>query len=184
MIQKIGTLGQAGGPLLVERILTNSITVAIGDSVRTTSGFAALSAASSRVLGHVEGLVGQDGLTPVKDGTFLGNIGGTYAVPANNQTVGQVKARIDVDKNSLYSADLNAAVGTTSTAGGSGAAGKYFVLSDEETLAESTFAETLFTLVEGTPNTITWRQYYSHGIDRNDTGNVMVNIAFSEVFGI
>ena len=105
-------------------------------------------------------------------------------MPANNQTVGLVRARVDIDKNSTYSADLSAAVGTTSTAGGSGAAGKYFALSDEETLAESTFAETLFTLVEGAPNTITWRQYYSQGIDRNDTGNVAVNVAFSEVFGV
>ncbi len=184
MIQKIGTLGQAGGPLLVERILTNSITVEIGDSVRTVSGFGALGSAGNRVLGHVESLVGQDGLSPVKDGTFLGNVGAAFTTASNNQTVAQVKARIDVDKNSLYSADLSAAIGTTSTAGGSGAAGKVFALSDEETLNESTYAETLFTLVEGTPNTITWRQYYSHGVDRNVSTRVVVNVAYSEVFGI
>lgn len=170
MIQKIGTLGQAGGPLLVERILTNSITVAVGDSVRTVSGFAALGTTGTRVLGLVEALVGNDGLTPVKDGTYRQNIGEAYAVASNNQTVGLVKARVDVDTRSLYSADLDAAIGTTSTNGGSGAAGKTFDLVNEDTLDESTSAETT-------------QQYYSHGTDRNDTGNVVVNILESEVFG-
>lgn len=170
MIQKIGTIGRAGGPLLVDRILTNSITVAVGDSVKTVSGFAALGTTGARVLGHVESLVGTDGLTPVKDGTYRQNIGEAYSVASNNQTVGLVKARIDVDTSSLYSADLDATVGTTSTAGGSGAAGKTFDLVSEDTLDESTSAETT-------------QQYYSHGVDINDTGNVVVNILESEVFG-
>lgn len=170
MIQKIGTLGRFGGPLLVDRILTNSITVAVGDSVKTASGFAALGTAGARVLGHVESLVGADGLSPVKDGTYLANIGETYAVASDNQTVGKVSARVDIDQNSLYSAELDAAVGTTTLAGGSGAAGKTFDLVDEDTLDESTSAETK-------------QQYYSHGIDRNNTAQVVVNILESEVFG-
>jgi hypothetical protein len=170
MIQKIGTIGRYGGPLLVDRILTNSITVAVGDSVRTASGFAVLGTTGARVLGHVESLIGADGLTPVKDGTYLANIGEAYAVASNNQTVAKVSARIDIDQNSLYSAELDAAIGTTSAAGGSGAAGKTFDLADEETLDESTSAETK-------------QQYYSHGTDRNNTANVVVSIMESEVFG-
>lgn len=170
MIKKIGTLGQAGGPLLLDRILTNSITVAVGDAVRTVNNFAALAAAGSRVLGHVESVVGRDGLTPVKDGTYFGNIGSTFVVPSNNQTVGLVAVRVDIDQASLYTAELDAAIGTTSANGGSGAAGKTFDLVNEETLDESTVAETS-------------QQYYSHGIDRNDTTHVVVNIFESEVFG-
>jgi len=156
-----------GGFVVIDRILTNSITVAISDSVKTASGFAALGTTGARVLGHVESLIGQDGLTPVKDGTLLQNIGATYAVASDNQTVAQVRARIDVDTASLYSADLDAAVGTTA---GSNLAGKNFDLANEESLDESTVAETTL-------------QYYSHGLDRNDTGNVVVNILESEVFG-
>lgn len=167
MIQKIGSLGRFGGPLLVDRILTNSITVAIGDSVKTASGFAALGTAGARVLGHVESLIGQDGLTPKKDGTYLNNIGEAYSVTSDNQTVAQVRARVDIDVASLYSAELDATIGTTS---GSNLAGKNFDLVDEDTLDESTVAETT-------------AQYYSHGPDRNNTAQVVVNILESEVFG-
>jgi len=167
MIKKIGTLGQAGGPLLVDRILTNSITVRIGDSVQTVSGFAALGASAQRVLGHVEGLIGQDGLTPVKDGTFLGNIDEAFVVASNNQTVAQVRVRVDIDQKSLYTADTSAAIGTTT---GSGQAGRTFNLTDARTINEASVNTTLL-------------QYYSHGIDINNTANVIVNILESEVFG-
>lgn len=170
MIQKIGSLGRMGGPLLIDRIITNSVVIAVGDSVKTASGFAALGTTGARVLGHVESIVGADGLTPVKDGTYLANIGEEFTAASDNQTVAKVSVRVDIDRNSLYSADLDAAVGTTTTAGGSGAAGKTFDLANEVTLDESTSAETT-------------AQYYSHGIDRNDTGNVVVNILESEVFG-
>lgn len=170
MFTKIGSIGRAGGPLLVDRIITNSVTVAVGDSVKTASGFAALGTTGARVLGHVESVVGADGLTPVKDGSYLGNLGNTFAAASDNQTVAQVRVRVDVDMHSLYSADLDAAIGTTSAAGGSGAAGKTFDIANEDTLDESTSAETK-------------QQYYSHGTDRNDTTNVVVNILESEVFG-
>lgn len=167
MIQKIGTLGQAGGPLLMDRILTNSIVVAIGDSVKTTAGFLALGTAGARVFGHVEGIFSTDGFSPVKDGTFRNNIGEAYTVASNNQTVGMVSARVDIDQNSLYSAEVSAALGTTA---GSGLAGKTFDLTDEDTLNEASVLETT-------------AQYYSHGPDRNLTTQLMVNILESEVFG-
>lgn len=167
MFKKIGSLADFNGPVLVDRILTNSITVAVMDSVKTASGFAALGTAGARVLGHVESLVGADGLTPVKDGSYLGNFASTYAVASNNQTVAQVRARVDVSFNSLYSAELDAAAGTTT---GSNLAGKTFDLVDEDTLDESTVLEST-------------AQYYSHGLDRNNTAQVVVNVLESEVFG-
>lgn len=167
MFKKIGSIADFNGPVLVDRILTNSITVAVMDSVKTTAGFAALGTTGARVLGHVESIVGADGLTPVKDGTYLGNFASTYAVASNNQTVAQVRARVDVSQNSFYSAELDAAVGTTT---GSNLAGKTFDIVDEDTLDESTVLETT-------------AQYYSHGLDRNNTAQVVVNILESEVFG-
>lgn len=167
MFKKIGSIADFNGPVLVDRILTNSITVAVMDSVKTASGFAALGTTGARVLGHVESIVGADGLTPVKDGTYLGNFASTYAVASNNQTVAQVRARVDVSQNSFYSAELDAAVGTTT---GSNLAGKTFDIVDEDTLDESTVLETT-------------AQYYSHGLDRNNTAQVVVNILESEVFG-
>jgi len=167
MFKKIGSLADFNGPVLVDRILTNSITVAVMDSVKTASGFAALGTAGARVLGHVESLVGTDGLTPVKDGSYLGNFASTYAVASNNQTVAQVRARVDVSQNSLYSAELSAAAGTTT---GSNLAGKTFDLTDKDTLNEASVLETT-------------AQYYSHGLDRRNTAQVEVNILESEIFG-
>lgn len=170
MISKIGSLGNYGGPLLVDRVITNSVTLGISDSVRTVSGFAAAGIAAARVLGHVESFIGKDGLTPVKDGTLLQNLGATFAAAANNQTVAGIRVRVDVDGNCLYTADLSAAVGTTATAGGSGAAGKCFDLSNATTLAEATYLETT-------------AQYYSHGINPAKPTQIVVNILESEVFG-
>jgi hypothetical protein len=167
MIHKIGSLGRFGGPLLVDRIIGNSVVVAISDSVKTASGFAALGTAGARVLGHVESFIGADGLTPVKDGTLLQNLGAAYTAASNNQTVAMVRVRVDVDTASLYSAELDAAAGTTT---GSDLAGKNFDLVDEDTLDESTVTEST-------------AQYYSHGLDRNNTAQVVVNILESEVFG-
>lgn len=167
MIQKIGTLGCCDGPILVDRIITNSVVVAVGDSVKTASGFVALGTTGARVLGHVTAIVGADGLTPIKDGTYLGNPGEAYTAASNNQTVAQVRVVVDIDRTSLYSAELDAAIGTTT---GSGLAGKTFDIVDKDTLDESTVAETT-------------AQYYSHGVDRNNTAQVVVNILESEVFG-
>jgi len=167
MIQKVGSLGRFGGPILVDRICTNSITVAISDSVQTASGFAALGSAGARVLGHVVALTAQDGLNPQIDGSFRGNPGDTQVMAADNQTVAMIKAVVDIDTSSLYSAELDAAAGTTT---GSDLAGYTADLVDEDTLDESTALEST-------------GQYYSHGLDRNNTAQALVNILESEVFG-
>lgn len=180
MISKIGSLGQFGGPLLVDRIVTNSASLAVSDSVRTVSGFAASGATGQRVLGHVESFIGQDGLSPVKDGTFLPNIGAVLVASATNQTVARVRVRVDIDNSSLYATDLSAAAGTTA---GSNTAGRYFNLSVKDVMLESSVTETRLTLIEGTPNTMTIMQYYSHGLNTANTAQVVTNIVFSEVFG-
>lgn len=167
MIQKTGSLNSVVGPILVDRVLTDSLAVAVGYSVVTSAGFLALSTAGARVLGHVIALVGADSLTPVKDGTYLGNPGDVFTASATNETVEEVRAQIDVSTTSLYSAELDASAGTTS---GSNLAGKNFDLVDKDTLDESTV-------------TVLTAQYYSHGLDRNNTAQVIVNILESEVFG-
>lgn len=168
MIHKVGSLGRFGGPILVDRIVTNSVTIAISDSVKTASGFAALGTAGAGVLGHVVALVGQDGLNPVSDGSFNGNLGAAYTVASDNQTVAQIKAVVDVDVNGLYSAEVDATIGTTT---GSNLAGYRMDLVDEDTLDESS----------ATANAA---QYYSHGLDRNNTAKALVNIHESEVFSL
>lgn len=165
---KNGTLGEKGGPLLVERVITNSVTVAIGDAVVTTSGFAALATTGAKLLGFVESVNSADGLNPKKDGTFLANPDSSFAAASDNQTVAMVSVRADVSKRSLYLAAGDAAYGTTT---GSNLAGKTFDLADEDQVDESTV------------NT-TSQQVYSHGLDRLKTTLAVVNIFESEVFGL
>tara|TARA_R100001086_G_C11848217_1_gene261040 strand:- start:26478 stop:26984 length:507 start_codon:yes stop_codon:yes gene_type:complete len=166
MFQKIGSLGRFGGPVLVDRVITNSVVVAIGDSVKTASGFGALGTAGDAVLGHVVAVVGADGLNPKDDATFNGNLGTAFTAASDNQTVDQVKMVVDVAQDALYIAELDAAAGTTT---GSDLAGYNMDLVDEDTLDESTAAETA-------------AQYYSHGLDSVKTTQVVVNIKESEVF--
>ena len=167
MFVKIGSLGRFGGPVLVDRVITNSVTVAVGDMVNTTSGFAALATTGARLLGVVESIIGKDGFAPVKDGSYLGNPGSTYTAGSSNQTTTMASVRVDASTDSLYLATGDAAFGTTS---GSNLAGKTFDLHDEVSLDESTVAETK-------------QQVYSHGLDRLVTTNVVINVLESEVFG-
>ena len=170
MIRKVGSLGRFRGPVLVDRIVTNSVTVAISDAVSTTSCFAALGTAGNPVLGHVVAIQGKDGLSVVKDGTFLNNPGNTHTVDSDNQTVDKTKVIVDISQDSLYTAELDAAAGTTT---GSDLSGYNLDLADEDTLDESTAAQTT-------------AQYYSHGLDvnyGNGSTQVLVNILESEVFG-
>lgn len=187
MFKKIGSLGRFGGPVLVDRVITNSVAAKVGDAVKTVDGFAALATAGDPVLGHVESVFTGVGFSPLTDGTggaalgsFRGNIGDSYTAASDNETVDQVAVRVDIATDSIYSADADAALETTT---GSSLAGKYFDVVDENDIDESSVTATRVVLTEGTPNTIAYLQYYSHGEDRNESDNVIVNITSSEVFG-
>lgn len=73
---------------------------------------------------------------------------------------------------------------TQLTTTGSDLAGYYMKLVDEDTLDESTAATARVVLSEGTPNTVAYAQYATHGADRNNTAQALVNICYSEVFGV
>jgi hypothetical protein len=165
---KVGTLGRFGGPLLVERIITNSATVAVGDAVKTTAGFGALVTTGDDILGVVESVIGADGLAVSTGGTYRGNPGDAFTAASDNQTVARARVRVDVDMSSLYEGLPDAAIGTTA---GSGLAGKTFDLVDEDNIDESTVNETK-------------QQVYSHGPSINDTTRLVINILESELFGM
>lgn len=159
-------MGRFGGPMLVDRIVANSTTVAVSDSVKTASGFAALTTTGDAVLGHVESVIADDGLNPKDDGSFLANVGSEFTTESDNQTSAKVRVRVDVAQDSLYIAELDDTIGTTT---GSDLAGYKMDVADEDTLDESTAATSS-------------AQYYSHGPDRVETDKVVVNIFESEVF--
>lgn len=166
-----GTLDPHGGPVLVRKTIANSTTVTRNDALQISSGFIALGAAASDVFGHANDISTKGGVGVVTDGSAgadLGSYNGTFTTASDNQTVDEVKAEVDISKNTLYSAELDAAAGTTT---GSDLAGYYMNLADEESLDESTALAT-------------GGQYHSFGLDPQDNSRVIVNIFESHIFGV
>jgi hypothetical protein len=169
--KQIGSLLPHGAPVLKDIIITNSVTSTLLDSVKLASGFGALGTTGALVFGHVMSHVTDQGVgleTNGSTGAQTGSYVGTFAAASNNQTVGKVKFRCDVSKFTLYSAELDDVIGSTT---GSNLAGYYMDLVDANTLDESTAGTTT-------------AQYFSWGVDPNNTAQAIVNIYESSVFGV
>jgi len=173
----IGSLNPHGSVVLRRQILGNSITVTELDSIKLASGFAVLGTTATLVFGHAVSLSANKGvglLTTGVAGASIGSFVGTFLTAANNQTVGFVKADIDVSKFTLYSAQESAAIGTTA---GSNLAGYVQDLSTEKILSEASAAA---------PSTVTttFKQYMGWGVDPSNSAQAVVNIYQSQVFGV
>lgn len=168
---KIGSLNPHGAPVLVRQIVANSITITVNDSVKLASGFVALGTTGALVFGNVVSIGTEKGVglnTTGAAGAEIGSFAGTYTTASNNQTVGKVKAEVDISKYTLYSAEVDAAIGTTT---GSNLAGYTQDIVDEDTLDESTAATTT-------------GQYMGWGVDPRNSAQAVVNIFESQVFGV
>ena len=166
-----GSLLPFGAPVLLSKVITNSTTLSEGDSIKLTSGFVVAGTAAALVYGHVNSFVDGKDLGLNTDGTTgatLGSFRGTYTSASNNQTVGKVKAIIDISKHTLYSADMSAALGTTT---GSNIEGNKFDITDKDTLNEGSISAAT-------------KQYNSFGVDVENSNNLVVNIYQSAVFGV
>lgn len=165
----IGSLVPYGGPVLRSDILANTITVTVQASVKYSSGFVALGTAGASVLGHVNGIRTNGGVGVQSTGiagAAFGSFVGSYLTASDNQTVGMVKAEIDVSQNTIYSASATAALGTTT---GSNLAGYRMDLSTSVTLDESSAATTT-------------AQYGTLGVDPRNSAQAMVYILESSIF--
>ena len=164
-----GSLVPYGGPVLRRETLANSITVTVNDSVKFASGFGALGTAGASVLGHVNGIVTNKGVglnTTGVAGAEMGSFVGTFLTASDNQTVAFVRAEIDISQTTVYSAELSAAIGTTT---GSNLPGYRMDLTDEDTLDESTAVTTT-------------AQYATLGVDGVNSAQASVYIFESQIF--
>jgi len=167
----IGSLNPHGAPVLRQAILANSITATEEDALIASSGFAALGTTGTLILGHARALVTQEGVgleTTGAAGAETGSYAGTFTTASDNQTVGKVSAVVDVSKSTLYSADPDATVGTTT---GSDLLGYHTDIADEDNTDENTAATTT-------------AQYAIHGLDPADSGNHVVSVYESVIFGV
>lgn len=165
-----GTLTPNGAPVLLSRIITNSVVTTINDSVKLASGFVALGTAGALVFGHVVGLGTEKGMplsTSGAAGAELGSMVDTYTAASDNQTVAKAKALCDVSKFTLWSASFETAIGTTT---GSNLPGYFCDLDSEHDLDES-------------DTTTTTMQYALHGVDPLNSAKALTNIYESQVFG-
>lgn len=171
MTKRVGSLDPHGAPVIRKGTIANSITIAELDSVKFASGFVALGTTGALVLGHVLSLSNSRGtglLTTGVAGAETGSFVGTYLTASDNQTVGFVKADVDISKTSLYSMTPDVAIATTT---GSNLPGYFVDLADEDQTDESTA-------------TTTTCQYAIHGVDPEDSANHIVSIYESQVFGV
>ncbi len=169
--KKIGSLDSHGAPVLRAVTIANSITTSIIDSLKIASGFAALGTTGALVFGHLMNHRDKSGVGLASTGAAgaaFGSYVGTYLTASDNQTVGFVKAECDISKTSLYSAEEDAAIGTTT---GSNLIGYTQDLADKDTLSESSALTTT-------------GQYMGWGVDPENSAQAIVNIYESQVFGV
>ena len=171
-----GSLSPFGGPLLRSQIVANSVALVELDSVTVepgynAAGFVRLGVAAGRVFGHVKAIVTNNGVGLLTDGTTgaaIGSFTNAYTVASDNQTIAQVRAQVDVSKETLYSVDPDAAIATTT---GSNLLGYKTDIIDEDNTDEDTA-------------TSATAQYFIWGVDPNTAANQIVNIFESGVFGV
>ncbi len=169
--KRVGTLGTESAPILRRQIITNSLATTVLDSVKLTSGFIAAGTTGALVFGHIVShstLLGVGMESTGVAGAASGSYVGTFTVTSTNQTVAKVKADCDISKETLYSAEEDVAIGTTT---GSNLAGYTQDIVDTNTLDESSALTTT-------------GQYMGWGVDPDNSAQAIVNIYESQVFGV
>jgi len=166
---KAGSLDSQGAPVMRNSIITNSVALVVSDSVKNVSGFLALGTAGVAVFGHVDSIVtfkdtGME--TTGVAGSESGSYVGAFTAASDNQTVAKVSGKCDISQETLYSAELDATIGTTT---GSNLLNYRLDLIDEDTLDESSAVTTT-------------AQYYNWGVDPLNSARIIVSIFESEVF--
>lgn len=110
-------------------IIANSATITIGDMVSLSSGYVALSGAGATIFGVVVGVVDKNGinmdnsrLTLTGSGASWTSSTHTFVAGSDNTSTDYVRALIDCDPFSVWSAVPDATIGSTT---GSNLAGYY-----------------------------------------------------------
>mgnify|MGYP001562298793 CR=1 FL=1 len=167
----LGSLNPHGGPILRSEIVANSVVVRELQSLNVnSSGFLRLSVVNVPIFGHVAAIQTDQGVGLETDGTTgaaTGSFNGVYTVASDNQTVAKVRAVCDISKETLYSVDPDAAIGTTAGSN---------LLGFKTTLATSTATS------ESSASTANG-EYNIWGVDPGVAANQVVSILTSQMFG-
>ena len=170
-----GNLNGGHNRTLIKVFLGSQSTFRVGDVVTlpaavTEDVFQAT--AGIRVMGVIAAVITDGGVSPSSDGCS-GAFVNKYYTPATNYSTTKISALIDIDPNSLYSADLDDTIGTTT------GSNKKFYMFD---VVGATTGTTASKLDENTASA-TSGQFFSFGLDTDDTNRVIVKIKESFLLG-
>jgi len=167
------TIGGVGRKL--EKVLLgSSLAFSVGDLVETmSSGVALRGEAGKPVLGVIASICDKDGLPFKSSNPVAGTASGT---DTRSKTTGAANttyyAMVDVSNNSIFSADVTGTVGVTVDS-------KLRGCRIDIDSAGSEFGKVLETTATRTEGTEA--NFYCHGVDPDDSGNILVSIAMSEM---
>ena len=176
-VHKLGRTGRN----LVHVLLDNSLTaIGVGEFVKsdnstTTDGAQIFATAAAPLLGPIVAIVDKYGNaipnTTVTAGTASSTVTTSVTTGAANTTTKQYYALVDQSKDTIYSIAPDADVGTTLTTATSYRGSMIDILTATATLDETTH----IVKDQATP-----RNFYCHGLDPNNSANLLVSIALSE----
>lgn len=161
---------------IIELIMDNSITIAVGEAVKlnTTTGFVTNATAGAPLLGIVCGFKNSYGgdlpPTAYAAGTATSSDVTSVTTTSTNTTVLKYMAIVDASKIKKWSAQVNGTVGTTSASGVIGCG------LDVDS-AGSNYGRILETTGTRTAGTVT--NFMGLGTDPNDSTRIIVKIASS-----
>ena len=165
------TVGGAGRKLQLVK-LANSQTVTVGDAIETyTTGLGTLATAAHFVLGIVDSFADSKG-NPIKlSDPVAGTASGVDARTVATGTAGAYYAYVDIGKDTVYSAEVNGTIGTTVDSELRGC----HIDIDSANTDYGRVLETTATRTEGVE-----ANFYSHGVDPDDSTRLLVSIAMHE----
>ena len=161
-----------GGRILRKVVLDASVDWQVGDVVSGGTGGEGFNGevivtdtASYHVVGVIQAIITDKGVSPSDNGCG-GAFVDQYRTAANNETAAKVSALVDISPFSVFSADLDDTIGTTT---GSNRAFYYFNVDSGSANHQLDEASAK---APSTGN----GQFVSHGVDPQDTNNLLVSI--------
>ena len=167
----VKTVGGVGRKLH-KVLLADSQTVAIGDVIETyTTGEGVLQTAAHFVGGVVTVFVDANGMPIKQDNPVAGTASGVDLRSVATGTDGVTYALVDFGTDTVYSAEVSGTLGTTASSNLQGA----HLDIDSANTDYGRLLESTATRTEGVE-----ANFYSWGVDPNDSTRLLVSIAMSE----
>lgn len=175
MLKFHGIVGDQGRKM-VKVLLADSQTVEVGDVIETyTTGEGVLGVAALPLLGVVVDIVNAKGVPIETSNPVAGVASGVDVISQATGTDGAFYANVDISKTTVYTASVSGTLGTTNS---SDLRGAYIDINSAGTaygqLLESTATRTAHSATGAMGN------FYSHGVDPNNSSRLLVSIANHE----